>query len=207
MNRRTLLPFAAAAALTLSATPASAPAAKKKPKTPAAWVKAQKDAKALFAVLRRPGRAGDAPPKVKGEPAPNPPIIGSRYLGSIAGKKAYLAMQATTVCLTLSFQGGKATGGKCVPVADVRTGALLPQALQLGNGSVIFVIVVPDGATAARTIAGVSTPLTVKNNAALLSTTANGTVDVTLKTGKVVTARLGISSTPLTPATPALATP
>ena len=207
MSRRTILAFGAAAALTLSALPASAPAAKKRPRTPAAWTKAQKDAKALFAVLRRPGRAGDAPPKAKGQPAPNPPIVGSRYLGSIEGKKAYLAMQGTTVCLTLSFQGGKATGGRCVPVADIQNGKRLPQAIQLGIGSVVFVIAAPDGATVSRTVSGATSPVDVKNNAAMLSTTANGTVDVILKTGKVVTARLGISSTPLAPATPAPVTP
>ena len=45
-----------------------------------------------------------------------------------------------------------------------------------------------------------------KNNAAMLSTTANGTVDVTLKSGKLVTARLGLSAAlapgPAAPASP-----
>ena len=205
MSKRTLVIVAAVAALTLGGVPAGAQAAKKKPKTPAAWTKAQKDAKTLFAVLRRAAKPADTLPHTKGKPAPSPPVVGARYLGTLSGNKAYLSLQGPNVCLTITYQSGSATGGACIPVADVKSGKRLPQALQLGVSSVSFFIAVPDGATVARTISGTATPQPVTNNAALLSTTANGTVDVTLANGKVVTARLGFAVPP--PAsTPAPAT-
>ena len=71
----------ATAALALTAVPATAPAAKKKPRTPASWVKAQKDAKALFGVLRRPATAADKLPRSAKK---SPPAAISRTVGALS---------------------------------------------------------------------------------------------------------------------------
>lgn len=179
----------AAAALALTAVPAVAPAAK--PKQPASWTKAQKDARALFAVLRRPGRAGDRLPKSAKK---TPPVAASRKLGTLTDRTYYLVLRAANACLDVTISTGQ-TLEFCVPVAKVKSGKSLPKALESAGGAAFdFVVVVPDGATVARTLTGVSTPQTVANNAALVAATPfGGSVDVTFKTGAQLKLALGLS--------------
>ena len=95
---------AATAALTLAAVPAAAPAAKKKkPKTPAAWTKAQKDAKALFGVLRRPATAAD---KLPATAKKAPPAAISRKVGELSGRTYFLVVRGTQACLTVKLTTG-----------------------------------------------------------------------------------------------------
>lgn len=174
----------------LAAAPASSPAAKVK-KQPASWTKAQKDAKALFAVLRRPAKPTDKlPGKTSSKTAP---VVLSRRVGSLNGKTFYLVLRSTQVCLAVTFSGGRSAGEQCVPVAKITARKGLPQALEAGITAIDFIVVVPDGATVARTQDGVTTPQTVAKNAALISTTLGGTVDVTFKGGAVLKLPLGLS--------------
>lgn len=180
----------AAAALALTAAPAVAPAAK--PKQPASWAKAQKDARALFAVLRRPGRATDKLPKGAKK---TPPVAASRRLGRLTGKNFFLVLRSTNVCLAVTFSTGQSAGEFCVPVAKVKSGKSVPKALESAGGAAFdFVVAVPDGATVARTLNGVTTPQTVVGNAALIAATPfGGSVDVTLKSGAQLKLPLGLS--------------
>ena len=185
---------AATAALALTFLPATAPAAakKKKPRTPAAWVKAQKDAKLLFAVLRRPGTAADKPAKTAKKPAP---IAASRKLGTLTGKSFYLVLRGADACLAVTFSTGQSAGEFCVAVAKIKAGKALPQALESAGGAAFdFVVAVPDGATVMRTKDGTSTPQTVTDNGALIAATPfGGSVDVTLKSGAVLKLPLGLA--------------
>jgi hypothetical protein len=183
---------AATAALTLAAVPAAAPAAKKKKaKTPASWVKAQKDAKALYGVLRRPGTAADKLPKGAKKA---PPAAISRKVGALSGRTYYLVVRATQLCLAVKLSTGQ-TPEFCVPVAKVKSGSSVPKALESAGGSNFdYVVAVPDGATVGRTYAGTTTPQTVTDNAALIGATPfGGSVDVTLKSGTVLKYALGLS--------------
>ena len=183
---------AATAALTLGAlAPAAAPAAKKKPRTPAAWLKAQKDAKALFAVLRRPATAADKLPKTAKK---TPPVAIARNVGTLSGRSYFLAVRATQACLVVKLSTGQAPEF-CVPVAKVKAGTALPKALEsAGGASFDFIVAVPDGGTVQRTLGGASTPQTVARNAALIAATPfGGSVDVTFKSGKQLVLPLGLS--------------
>ncbi len=183
------------AALAVTALPATAPAAakkKKKPKTPVAWVKAQKDAKVLFAVLRRPGTAADKPAKTAKKPAP---IAASRKLGTLTGKNFYLVLRGADACLAVTFSTGQSAGEFCVAVAKIKAGKAVPQALESAGGAAFdFVLAVPDGAAVARTKDGTSTPQTVSGSGVLIAATPfGGSVDVTLKSGAVLKLPLGLA--------------
>lgn len=193
MTRR-IAAASALAALALTTAPAVAPAAAKR-KQPASWVKAQKDAKALFAVLRRPAKASDKAPKSSATPA----AAISRRLGTLTGKSFYLLVRGTKVCLSVTFSTGRPVGEYCVTVAKVKARQSLPKALGAASASTFdYVVAVPDGATVARTISGVSTPQTVKSNAAFIAGTAlGGSVDVTFAGGTVLSLPLGFSLTGL----------
>ena len=180
------------AALALTALPATAPAAKKKHRTPAAWTKAQKNARALFGVLRRPGTAADKLPKSAKK---TPPVAASRKLGTLTGKNFYLVLRSTNACLAVTFSSGQSAGEFCVPVAKIKAGKAVPQALESAGGAAFdFVVAVPDGATVGRTKDGTTTPQTVTANAALIAATPfGGSVDVTLKSGVVLKLPLGLA--------------
>ncbi len=181
----------ATAALALTAVPATAPAAKKKPRTPASWVKAQKDAKALFGVLRRPATAADKLPRSAKK---SPPAAISRTVGALSGRTYFLVVRATRVCLAVKLSTGQ-TPEFCVPVAKVKSGSSVPKALESAGGSNFdYVVAVPDGATVSRTAAGTTTPQTVADNAALIASIPfGGSVDVTFKSGATLKLALGLS--------------
>ena len=183
---------AATAALTLAALPAAAPAAKKKKaKPPAAWTKAQKDAKALFGVLRRPATPAD---KLPAGAKKSPPAAISRKVGELSGRTYFLVVRGTQACLTVKLTTGQAPEF-CVPVAKVKAGTAVPKALESAGGANFdYVVAVPDGASVGRTLNGATTPQTVADNAALIAATPfGGSVDVTLKSGAVLKFPLGLS--------------
>ena len=189
--RRTTLASLTVLAL-LGTAPASAPAAKAKPKTPASWTKAQKDAKALFAVLRKPATAAD---KLRTKDAKGQaPVASSRRIGTQNGKTYYLVLRSVNACIHVTFSTGTAAPEACVPVAMIKARKILPRALGASattNWDVA--VIVPDGAKVARTIDGTATPLTVTRNAVLLAATPlKGSVDVTFTGGATFKLPLGL---------------
>ena len=193
MNARLAAAAILATVIIAGGVSAAAPAApvRATAKQPATWTAAQKTARGLFAVLRKPGTVND---KLPGAGAKSKtPVAASRRVGTLNGKRFYLVLRSTHVCLAVTFSSGQPAGERCVPVAKVKARTALPQALEASASTIDFILLVPDGATVGRTIDGVTTPQSVAKNAALMSTKLGGSVDVTFGGGATLKLPLGVS--------------